>query len=494
MLFVVQISLVLGQNVASTAFIEDPFGYQNEYKLDPTKLTADENSALPYVQECAKSYGISPALIMAIINHESTFNSNAVGDGGLAIGYMQLHWDAAYDAGYRSSRGETKDLAKEDWPTDGLDPDANVRYGCEYLGICHRKCSNSDVYAGDTLKNTLSSYNQGWPHGPDKVNEDTYVNPIISSYDNYKEKIMYHVDMGDLDDEYSHNLAGWGDLQAPPDNPYVSPSGDKTKRYQTLHEDNSVDFSLKKIGIPYVLMFEVEDGNCDDSFEVWIGGNNLGDYKGKSQSPTETKSYEVIIPKEYITDSKVTITFKNKASDNCGLAAVYNVKLIPQQETPAAVDAFSIGTAISSSDRSDIEQKAKANINNELDKTKKSTDSYRSLFTSLGGSSEQSSRKDFDFSYQITGAKFCTNKVEASSYMASKGIQETEQQGALSAIDTLGLEKSGFCIVAIDCTYTIFGTVTTMKYPIICNELGDPYWESWQLYGKLNQFMSGTSI
>ncbi|MGA9097454.1 MAG: transglycosylase SLT domain-containing protein [Methanotrichaceae archaeon] len=329
MIFVIQMSLALGQNAANTAFIEDPFNYHGEYKLDPTKLTADENTALSYVQRYANDYGISPYLLMAMINHESSFNSNSVGDNGLAIGYMQLHWDAAYDAGYRSPRGGTKELAEEDWPTDGLDPDVNLRYGCEYLEICYRKCSNSGVYAGDTLKNTISSYNQGWPHGPDRINEDTYVNPIIANYEIYKNKIMYYVDLGNPNDEATHNLVGWGDLQGPPDNPYVSPSGDKTKRYQILHGDNSVDFSLKRIDIPYLLTFEVEDGNCDDSFEVWIGNNNLGFYKGH-HSQNEAKSYEVVIPKEYITSTDTTITFRNRASDNCGLAAVYNVKLVPQ--------------------------------------------------------------------------------------------------------------------------------------------------------------------
>lgn len=335
-LFIGQISLTFCQNAASTAFIEDPFNYQGEYKLDPNQLTIAEKTALPYVQEYSKSYGISPALIMAIINRESSYNSNDIGDSGLAIGYMQLHWDAAYDAGYRSSRGTSTDFTEEDWPTDGLDPNTNIRYGCEYLEICYSEYRNSDVY-GDALKNTLSSYNRGRTQGPDLSNEDTYVNPIIDKYENYKYKIMYYVDMGNPVDESSHDLIGWGNAQVPPDNPYTSPSGDKTKRYQTLHGDNSLDFTLKRIGIPYVLSFEVEDGSCDDSFEVWIGDHNLGYFKGKNHGPDEAKGYEIEISKDFITDTKVTITFKNKASDNCGLAAVYNIKLVPQYNSAEAM-------------------------------------------------------------------------------------------------------------------------------------------------------------
>jgi tetratricopeptide (TPR) repeat protein len=187
-LIAAQISFVLGQQ-AKVADTIDPFNFQGDCQLDLAKLTTDEKTALPYVQEYAKDYKISPALIMAIMDHESIFNAGAIGDGGLAIGYMQLHWDAAYDAGYRSSRGEAKNLAREDWSTDGKNPGTNIKTGCLYLKLCYEKCSNSNVYAGDTLKNTILSYNKGWPHGPDKDNEDIYVNPIISKYNYYKQLI-----------------------------------------------------------------------------------------------------------------------------------------------------------------------------------------------------------------------------------------------------------------------------------------------------------------
>ncbi|MCJ7443109.1 MAG: transglycosylase SLT domain-containing protein [Methanotrichaceae archaeon] len=188
LLMTAQISPQIGQQVSGTDI--DPFNFKGEYQLDSTKLTPNEKTALPYAQKMGESYGISPALIMAIISHESTFNANAVGDGGLAIGYMQLHWDAAYDAGDRSSRGNSKELAQQDWPTNGKNPDLNIQCGCGYLNLCHKKCSNSAIYAGDALENTLSAYNKGWPHGPDRDNEYTYVNPIIDKYNKYKQFIL----------------------------------------------------------------------------------------------------------------------------------------------------------------------------------------------------------------------------------------------------------------------------------------------------------------
>lgn len=165
----------------------DPFNYQGTYVINTTELSSREKTALSFVQKYAIKYAISPALIMAIIKQESNFNPNLIGDGGLAIGYMQLHWDAAYDAGYRSARGDSKEYAKEDWPTDGLDPDTNIKYGCGYLKICYDKHKDSPVYS-DPLKNTISAYNLGWPHGPDKSNESSYVNPILKNYENYWRK------------------------------------------------------------------------------------------------------------------------------------------------------------------------------------------------------------------------------------------------------------------------------------------------------------------
>lgn len=477
--------------------------------------------------------------------------------------------------------------------------------------------------------------------------------------------------------------------------PLTSIEGDKSKHYMIIGGDCSVDMHIQEFNVPYMLVFEAEDGNCDDSFEVWINNRKIYYFTGKNKGTgkVESRRHEVGFPAYYFDCQDLTVTFRNTATDNCGKAAVYNVGLLKKglmssmihpsevfspvdgnirvirpsnyeqkcsdgnfyclnsacledeqcakcqnvencedvwrfvqyvdrngpighmedggirraddtyawdanlksdengvpvkpcypgivieaggnygevllehnyqgsvwysmylhmaniqvlkgdrvglddvlgdvsDKSPSSIAthlhfAIYIGSNVMSglksfdadiierktrsteesvrtttllavsteldqnADRSDIEQKAQKNIDNVLDKTKKSIDSYGSSFTSYDGHSGQSAAKDFGFSYEITGAKFCTNKAEASRYMASKGIQEVEQQGTLSVIDTLGLEESGFCIVTIDCTYTVFGTVMVMTYPIICNELGDPYWESWQLYGKLGQFMS----
>ncbi len=156
---------------------ENPFNYQDQCILDETKLNSNEKAALIFVKIYASQLNIS-------------LDPKAIGDGGLAIGYMQLHWNAAYDAGYRSSRGDSTVLAKEDWPTDGLDGDTNIRYGVSYIDLCYSQHGSSSVYGGDPLKNIISCYNLGRSSGPSRQNESNYVNPVVGYYDNYKNKYI----------------------------------------------------------------------------------------------------------------------------------------------------------------------------------------------------------------------------------------------------------------------------------------------------------------
>jgi Transglycosylase SLT domain len=171
----------------------DPFDYQGECELDESQLDNAEKEAIVHVQKYAEQFSISPALIMAIIRQESNFDPNAIGDAGLSIGYMQLHWAAAYDAGYRSSRDifsdfsqESKDLAKEDWLIDGLDKDINIQHGTGYINICHNQYKDDPVY-GEPLKSTVSCYHLGRTTGPSMRNETTYVNPVVEFYNDYSD-------------------------------------------------------------------------------------------------------------------------------------------------------------------------------------------------------------------------------------------------------------------------------------------------------------------
>lgn len=51
------------------------------------------------IRDAAQKYGIPLNLLQAVIAHESNGNPLAIGDGGHALGLMQVHPDAATDVG-----------------------------------------------------------------------------------------------------------------------------------------------------------------------------------------------------------------------------------------------------------------------------------------------------------------------------------------------------------------------------------------------------------
>lgn len=138
------------------------------------------------------------------------------------------------------------------------------------------------------------------------------------------------VDLGNSLSESSHSVIGRGWAESPQFNPYTSHSGDKSKRYMNIGEDCSLDMHIKELDVPYTLNFEVEDGNCDDSFRVLVDGKETYVFTGQNKGTgnVEAKSHYAAIPKEYAINPILKITFKNTASDKCGKAAVYNVKIL----------------------------------------------------------------------------------------------------------------------------------------------------------------------
>lgn len=96
-----------------------------------------------YIEETAESYGISPKLIKAIIEVESGGDANAIGDDGNSLGLMQIQ--PRYHA-QRLKEGESL-----------LDPQVNVRVGCEILSEIMDKYS--------TLDEVLTVYNAGHDTG-----------------------------------------------------------------------------------------------------------------------------------------------------------------------------------------------------------------------------------------------------------------------------------------------------------------------------------------
>ena len=97
------------------------------------------------VQECiiteCEKYNIPPEIVIAMIERESRFNSNAIGDNGNSFGLMQIQ--PRWHSGRMAKLG----------CTDLLNPIENVKVGIDYLGELYNRY-------GDIGK-ALTAYNTG---------------------------------------------------------------------------------------------------------------------------------------------------------------------------------------------------------------------------------------------------------------------------------------------------------------------------------------------
>ena len=157
-------------------------------------------------------------------------------------------------------------------------------------------------------------------------------------------------DLGNPADEALHNVGlfpedvdGWDEAQGPPDNTYTSEeSGDRTKRYQRLDGLASVDLFPENGVKRYYLVAEVEDGVCDDSFQVFLNDSETPVLTHPADPNKNGVIWHRIPPQEGSTLAKAsvlpvtTVKFKNTSTDGCGRAAVYNVKLVPLETTVAS--------------------------------------------------------------------------------------------------------------------------------------------------------------
>jgi soluble lytic murein transglycosylase-like protein len=117
----------------------------------------------PTVRSYAQKHDLDPALVMAVVQVESTFNPYAVSRKG-AAGLMQIIPDTAEDLGLENP----------------FDPEANLEAGIRYLKWLYK------VFKGDT-KLVLAAYNAG----PTKVLNMGRV-PRIRETRRYIYRVMYH--------------------------------------------------------------------------------------------------------------------------------------------------------------------------------------------------------------------------------------------------------------------------------------------------------------
>lgn len=99
-------------------------------ELVPDHLQARVSQYLPYVQKASRIYEVSPELILAVIQAESSFNPRAVSQAG-AVGLMQLMPGSGALEASKLVYGETRLLTREELYM----PDKNIELGAAYLRI-----------------------------------------------------------------------------------------------------------------------------------------------------------------------------------------------------------------------------------------------------------------------------------------------------------------------------------------------------------------------
>lgn len=139
------------------------------------------------------------------------------------------------------------------------------------------------------------------------------------------DKVTVVADLGNPASEANFYLRGWGRAESI----MVSPSGDTSKRFQRLRGDNSLTFTSLLPGVNYQLTAEVEDGACDDSFNILVNGTEMYSFTADHDSTAVIRPHTVFVPYYLLTRDELEVTFRNTATDSCGLAAVFNVRLEP---------------------------------------------------------------------------------------------------------------------------------------------------------------------
>ncbi|MBQ9801658.1 MAG: lytic transglycosylase domain-containing protein [Clostridia bacterium] len=156
------------------------------------RRNAREAKVYDAVLSSAAAYGVSPALVLAVVRTESDFFENAVSDAG-AMGLMQLMPDT-----FSYLRDEH--FAESLPDTAVWEPAVNIRYGTYYLAYLYDRFGNWQA--------TLAAYNAGEGRVADWLCDPTlspdgksltdipypetkaYVAKVLSHYRAYLEK--YH--------------------------------------------------------------------------------------------------------------------------------------------------------------------------------------------------------------------------------------------------------------------------------------------------------------
>ena len=144
---------------AATAATAGPLGAAPTGAVDPSKLPDAAARWLPSIERAANEAGVDPALLTALVRHESNFDQSVVSHAG-AIGLAQLMPGTA------------------EWlNVDPYDPEANLAGGARYLKEQLDRFGEVDL--------ALAAYNAG----PNRVAQAGGI-PRITETQLYVERVM----------------------------------------------------------------------------------------------------------------------------------------------------------------------------------------------------------------------------------------------------------------------------------------------------------------
>lgn len=114
---------------------------------------------------------LDPIVLLAIIDHESSFDPKAFAPdkNGGSYGLMQLDWQTAKDRGFAGIS-----------PTALDDPILNLRYGVAVLMWIG---ADLERHGKLTFYNLCAAYNSGLQHVLDGGTDDAYVSLVKGRYD-----------------------------------------------------------------------------------------------------------------------------------------------------------------------------------------------------------------------------------------------------------------------------------------------------------------------
>ena len=137
-----------------------------------------------------------------------------------------------------------------------------------------------------------------------------------------------------------------------------------------------------------------------------------------------------------------------------------------------------------------VEEKAIKEVKKDLDMLSKSLNLISELQESFYESSGEEIPEEylqFEFKYSIQGARSFYSIKDARNYMCSMDIRECDMDDVFTVVAELDLEQSGFCIVIVDYYAVIADDVEEGRYPVVCDEKGNPFWKSWHLYEEIEE-------